>query len=94
MQANGIAVTLRRPEYDIYNVAEFEKELAELRAGACVVDFRNVTFIDLTCLAVLIRTYKRLRIAEHTSEIRLTNVAAPLKRLFALTKLERVFQIE
>jgi anti-anti-sigma factor len=88
------AVTLQRSEYDIYNVTEFEKELADVVAPACVVDFRNVTFIDLTCVAVLIRTYKRLRIADRNSHITLTNVSAPLKRLFTLTKLECVFHIE
>jgi len=88
------AVVLRHAEYDIYNAAEFERELAVLAAGQSVVDFRNVRFIDVTCLSVLVRTYKRLRIDDAASEIALTNLAAPVRRLFQLTKLQRIFRIQ
>lgn len=86
-------VTLRLAEYDLYNVSEFESELAALDPGYSILNLENVRFLDSTCLAALVRTLKRLRTANPSSELTLTNLRAPLQRIFRITGLWRIFHI-
>lgn len=87
-------VTLRLAEYDLYNVSDFERELDMLTAGHCTLNLENVRFLDSTCLAALVRALKRMRIVDPSSELTLTNLRAPLQRIFRITGLWRIFHIE
>lgn len=55
-------------------------------------DLRQTGYIDSSGLGVLISLQKRIR--EQNGELRLTNLNDDLKTLFALTKLDGLFDLE
>lgn len=88
-----VAVLLLGAEYDIYTRPRLEEELTALTPGSNVLDCRNVRYIDPTALGALVITLKRLRAADPQSTITLTNVSPIVRRIFSLTKLDKVFAL-
>lgn len=86
-------VVLLRDEYDIYSVADFERELEPLTDIHATVDMRNVRFLDSTCLAALVRRLKKLRAIDDGATLTLTNVAPILRRVFSSTRLDTIFRL-
>lgn len=56
-----------------------------------VVNLRNVHFIDSTGLAVLVKAMKRHR--EESGELMLCELQQPVRIIFELTRLDRVFDM-
>jgi anti-sigma B factor antagonist len=56
-----------------------------------VVDLQNVKFIDSSGLGALVRVYKHAR--SEASDICLASLQPPVKRVFELTRLDRVFDL-
>lgn len=56
------------------------------------LDFSKCTFIDSTGLGVLVSVYKRCM--EKNGSFRLYSVNPQVMRIFKLTRLDRVFQID
>lgn len=87
-------VVLLRGEYDVYSVAEFERELESLTDIHSTVDMRNVRFLDSTCLAALVRKFKTLRAIDASATLTLTNVSPTLRRAFSSTRLDTIFRLQ
>lgn len=85
---------MRGAEYDVYSAGDLEKELAVLRPGHCIVDFRNTRYIDSMCISALIRALKRLREENPESTLALRNLTGGIRHVFESTKLDRLFQLE
>jgi anti-sigma B factor antagonist len=56
-----------------------------------VVDLAQVDFIDSTALAILVQGLKRAR--ERDGDISLSGLRAPVRMVFELTRLDKVFEI-
>lgn len=87
------AVVLTAREYDVYSVANLERELGGLDAPHCTVDLRYVQYLDTTCISALIRVLKRLRRSDPQSTLTIRNVRASLLRVFQIANLDRIFDI-
>lgn len=87
-------VILRKSEYDIFAAQELEAELASLNANSCTIDFRHVTYLDSTGINVLIRMWKRLHLFHGNPHVRFIHVSVGLKRIFRITQMTQLFEIE
>ena len=56
-----------------------------------IVNLTGVSYIDSSGLATLVEMLKRAKV--YGGKLRLTNLAAKVKSLFEITKLERLFDI-
>lgn len=54
-------------------------------------DFSDCEFIDSTGLGALVSVYKNC--VEHNGSIKLTNLKEEVRKLFELTRLDKVFEI-
>jgi anti-anti-sigma factor len=93
VESISATVILTAREYDVYSVANLERELGGLSAAHCVVDLRYVQYLDTTCIGALIRVLKRLRHEDPKSTLTITNVQRSLRRVFQITNLDRLFEI-
>jgi anti-anti-sigma factor len=87
------SVILRRTEYDIHSATELLGELQALAAGKCVIDFRNVKYLDSISLGALIRRLKELREEYPATSFVLTNVRPQVAAIFKLTTLDSIFEV-
>lgn len=87
-------IILQSPEYDVQNANTLERELSALTPGRCLVDFRNVRYIDSTGIAQLVRVLKRLMLRDPSSTIVLTNASPHVHKVFVIANLHRLFVIE
>ncbi|HZZ64525.1 MAG TPA: STAS domain-containing protein [Candidatus Baltobacteraceae bacterium] len=94
MRTVSPAVILQSAEYDVQNSAALERELAVLAPGRCVIDFRNVSYIDSTGIAQLVRVLKRLMLSDPSSTIVLSNARPHVHKVFVIANLHRLFIIE
>ncbi|MCW2900527.1 MAG: anti-sigma-factor antagonist [Streptosporangiaceae bacterium] len=65
--------------------------LAEAGFGCIVVDFAEVRFCDATGLGTLVAVRNKLR--ERGGDLRLARVRAPQRRIFVITRLDRLFRL-
>ena len=56
-----------------------------------IIDFNKCEFIDSTGLGVMVAAYKRC--VEHSGSIKLRGLNEPVRKLFKLTRLDKVFEI-
>jgi anti-anti-sigma factor len=87
------SVVLTAREYDVYSIANLERELGGLNARHSVVDLRYVHYLDTTSIGALIRVLKRLRREDPSSTLTITNLDSSLRRVFQIANLDRVFDI-
>lgn len=81
-------------EYDISRREELEQLLAPAYgARAAVIDVSDVTYFDSTALTCLIRLRKRM-MEGGSANIRIVGAKPQIRRIFTLTNLERVFELE
>ena len=68
-------------------------EEATLAAPACVVvDLAGVRFLDSTALSTLVHAMKRARALG--GDVRLTGLQQPVRMIFEMTRLDRIFEID
>ncbi len=82
-------------EVDIYNSPQFKEQMVKLidqKNGNITLDCTDLTYIDSTGLGVLIIILKRVR--EYGGRIRITNLKPYIKKIFVITELDKVFNIE
>lgn len=84
-------VVLKRTEYDVYTNRELESELRRLSGPQCIVDLRNVRYLDCTSLAALVRALKRLRMFDAGATLTIQGLSANLRKIFELTRLTELF---
>ncbi len=56
-----------------------------------VLDFKAVSFIDSSCLGVLVSHARKLR--EKKGDLKITNLAPDVRSIFQITRLDKVFEI-
>lgn len=82
-------------EIDIYTSEQFKAKLIDIileKKSNVLIDCEELEFIDSTGLGVLISALKEARSID--KEIRIKNIKPNIKKLFFLTKLDEVFNIE
>ncbi len=80
---------------DLHAAPELRERLARLDdegVTALVVDLSDVTFVDSMALGLLLGTMKRMR--SRDGRLRLVVVRPEVRRIFEITLLDRVFEID
>ena len=93
-QQKNVNVIELSGSFDIYNASKvrscMDQVALELPVNI-VVDLAQVDFIDSTALATLIHGKKIAR--ENQGDIRLSGLRQPVRMVFELTRLDKVFEI-
>jgi anti-sigma B factor antagonist len=79
---------------DSYTIPASRKlldEALESRQPEIVVNMQSVNFIDSTALSALVQTLKRSR--ELNGDLRLCCLQQPVRMIFELTRLDKIFEI-
>ena len=82
-------------EVDIYNADNLKSELHALieeRQADIVLDCTNLKYIDSTGLGVLVSALKKVREADR--QISIINLKQYIAKIFTLTGLNKIFEIE
>jgi anti-sigma B factor antagonist len=72
-------------------VAEWLEHIAATTLGRVVVDLAEVSFLDSSALAVLVRAVKRCRM--RGGDVRLCRMQPSVRLIFELTRLDRAFDM-
>ena len=92
-RADGVAVVTLSGEVNADNAAQLDAAFGDLLAGAgthnFVVDLSGVVVIDGAGLAELVNFFKRVRIGP--GDVRLCRFPTWVKVMFAMTRLNKVF---
>jgi len=87
-----LVVQVCSPRLDASQAPQFKEEIASRMASGhtkLVLDFSLVDFIDSTGLGALVNCMKRLG----KGQISIVGVKGAVSRLFALTRMDRVFDL-
>jgi anti-sigma B factor antagonist len=76
---------------DVTNAQDFVDAVRQELAPLLVLDFSSTEAIDSTALGAIVQVFKALRSEER--ELRLASVSDAVRRVFAITRLDRVFDI-
>lgn len=90
---NSITLSISK-NFTVEEVSEFRSAVNKLIEEGTInfiFDFTECEFIDSTGLGVLVSIYKKC--AEKNGNIKLRNMDVKVKKLFELTRLDRVFEI-
>lgn len=79
-------------DIDLYNVGELKKQLQQCGAKDLVIDAHDLQYIDSTGLGVLVSSLKKRK--ENDGKIRIIGLKPHIYKIFALTSLDRIFEIE
>ena len=93
-EREGVAIVSPRGDLDAENVASFQTEIDKLLGDGVhyyVIDLGDVSFLDSSGLAAIVRLYKRVRIGE--GDVRLARVPPSVMTVLELTRLSKVFDI-
>lgn len=94
-EQNEVHVLYVAGEIDAYTAPKLREQLiplVERSGGATLVDLTDVTYIDSTGLGIFIGGLKAAHASEGT--LTLTGLSERIKRLFSITGLDEVIQIE
>lgn len=90
----GPAAIFLSGEYDLARREELERELSSAgQSDTVVLDLSDVTYLDSTALTCFIRLRKRM-MARGECRIRLAGVRPQIRRLFQVSNLDQVFELE
>src|SRR5690625_937490 len=82
-------------EVDIYTTPDLQKQLMEVtkqKGQAVVVDLSEVNYMDSTGIGVFISTLKTTN--ENDSHLKLVNLQSQVMRLFDITGLNEIIEIQ
>ena len=90
---NTVQVIELQGRLDAHQAKQMDKTLTDVLSATnhTVVNLRNAHFIDSTGLSVLIKGMKHYR--EQQGDLVLCELQQPVRIIFELTRLERMFQI-
>jgi anti-sigma B factor antagonist len=94
MEQEGTDVLQLRGEVDAYTITELKEVMKEIMTKEnqeVVVDLEEVTYMDSTGLGVFISALKSAK--EHNSELKLINIQDRVYRLFKITGLDEIMDI-
>jgi len=89
---NAIAVVAVSGDVDAGTAPQLRQKFDELLSDGeqnFVIDLSGVAFMDSSGLATLVQLFKRVRIGP--GDVRLCGLQPEVRRIFALTRLDRVF---
>lgn len=92
---NGIMLIKLFGEVDISTFQEFKETLSslvDLSQSDIKIDCNELTYIDSTGLGALVSLFKRAK--GNGKTITIINLKENIKRLFLITKLDKLFNIE
>jgi anti-sigma B factor antagonist len=81
----------RLDAYVAPRVAEWLDAAAQTQPANVVVDLQNVTFIDSTGLAILVKGMRRCR--QQAGDLFLCGLQQPVRVIFEVTRLDQAFTI-
>jgi anti-anti-sigma factor len=82
-------------ELDVSNIGEFKETLShgiEQKSPNILLDCEQLKYIDSTGLGVLVAAYKKAK--EMGGSIRIVHLKPYLKKIFMITALDKIFNIE
>lgn len=79
-------------DIDLYNVTELKEQLQNCQAENILIDAADLQYIDSTGLGVLVSSLNKLK--EKNGSIRITGLKPHIYKIFALTSLDKIFDIE
>lgn len=82
-------------ELDIYHAPDFKRESVKVYDQApmdIIIDGGGLTYVDSTGLGGFIHLYNHVKDQGH--KIKLKNIKDNIKKLFVITKLDEVFDLE
>jgi anti-sigma B factor antagonist len=91
---NGIVICYIKGDIDINSSPQIRKvfeRLADEKTDKILINLNEVSYIDSSGLATMVEMLKRTR--GYGGRIKLSNLAAKVKSLFEITKLEKLFDI-
>ncbi|HEX4013347.1 MAG TPA: STAS domain-containing protein [Candidatus Cybelea sp.] len=89
-----LLIRLDEAEWDISNAAKLRETLASARREAAVViDMSNVTYIDSSCLSVLMAMYQERVIKRHFAAAHLAAPPHTVRRLFQITGFDALWPL-
>jgi anti-sigma B factor antagonist len=91
----GVTVVIVSGEMDAGNSAQLGEELDRLLTEGTrklVIDLAKVGFVNSSGLATLVRYYKRAH--SNCGDISLAALQPPVRQVFQLTRLDRVFDLQ
>ena len=89
-----IATLVISGRFDAHQVTQVQQELDALLAASAryiILDLSDVSFVDSSALAVMVRGMKRCR--ERNGDLLLCGLRQPLRIIFELTRMDRAFRI-
>ena len=90
----GVAVLRLTGRFDAHEAPDVQKALTSeitKSKGRLLVNLSNVSFIDSRALATLVQGMKHCR--EAGGDLYLSNLEAPVRVIFELTRLDKAFEI-
>jgi anti-sigma B factor antagonist len=91
----GTVVVSIHGDTDLHVVGELGDRLGEIvdeRPSALILDLSTATFLDSMAIGVLLRTMKRVR--ERGGRFRIVAPRSEIRRIFEMTLLDRVFELD
>ncbi len=91
---DGDVLTILKGELDAYHSIEFKKKVIESINGDgknIFLDMNDLSYIDSAGLGALVSLLKRA--SENAKELKLFGLKGNVKKIFELTRLNRVFKI-
>jgi anti-sigma B factor antagonist len=91
----GTVVVTIHGDTDLHVVGELGDRLGEIideRPSALIVDLSTATFLDSMAIGVLLRAMKSLR--ERGGRFRIVTPRSEIRRIFEMTLLDRVFELD
>lgn len=91
---NEVTILICEGSLDVSHQVDLKEKLADvIDAGHTdvIFDFHKVSFIDSSCLGVLVSLTKKLR--ETKGDLKLVNLSEDVRSIFQITRLDRVFEI-
>lgn len=93
-EEGGQLVVYVNGEIDIYTSEEFKRKLneaAELGNVCIIVDCGGLQYIDSTGLGIFVGVFKKLK--QQNRNIKIINLKDSIKKLFSITSLDKLFDI-
>lgn len=94
MNDNELAIVLDK-KFDFNCVEEFRRAYEDPNQSnkrTYVIDFKYTQYIDSSALGMLINLQKK--VSEHGGKVRLNNPSEQIKKLFAISRFDKKFDIQ
>ncbi|MEL6335107.1 MAG: STAS domain-containing protein [Pseudomonadota bacterium] len=89
-----VSVAIPGPRLGAAEVTGFKRALVEVldtTSEDVIIDLKSVEFVDSSGLGAIVGCLRHIK---HPRRLALANLSPPVARVFKLTRMDRVFQIE